>query len=427
MVEMQETAHILRHATRAQPGAARRDRPRHRHLRRPVDRLGGGRAPGARPRAAARRRCSRRTTTSSPTWRRHMPGVGNLHVSAREWQDGGGVPAQDRAGRLRPVVRHPGRAAGRAARRGGGARPGDPRQPGAHGVRPRGASAPRPFRGRPPARPRGSWRSSRARRRPCSRTCARWTSSSLTPLQALALLAELQKRSRSTLLTPPRCALDFRSTDAGRAASPFSQGALGHMSIRGWDPLGDILSLQERMNRLFEEVLAPEPSRPPCPAPQLDARRGRLRDGRLLRRADGARRASTRTTSSWRSTATAWWCADERRSQLPARPDSFHRMERSHGAFARTFTLTHAVDPDRVTAQFRDGLLRIELPRRARRRARKELGVARSLAGSWARSCSRPTSSTRPSWRRRSACSARSASAWRASSCASTSSPRSSR
>ena len=35
-----------RHA--AQPRAARRDRPRHRHLRRPLDRVGGGRAPRAR-------------------------------------------------------------------------------------------------------------------------------------------------------------------------------------------------------------------------------------------------------------------------------------------------------------------------------------------------------------------------------------------
>ena len=47
---------------RAEPGGARRDRARHEHLRRRLDRVGGDRAP-ARQRAAARR-CSRRTTTS---------------------------------------------------------------------------------------------------------------------------------------------------------------------------------------------------------------------------------------------------------------------------------------------------------------------------------------------------------------------------
>ena len=58
----------------------------------------------------------------------------------------------------------------------------------------------------------------------------------------------------------------------------------------------------------------------------------------------------------------------ERRPRLPARPDRFHRMERSHGPFARSFALTQAVDPDDVSAQFRDGLLRIELGKaRARR------------------------------------------------------------
>jgi HSP20 family protein len=51
----------------------------------------------------------------------------------------------------------------------------------------------------------------------------------------------------------------------------------------------------------------------------------------------------------------------ERRAHLPARPDRFHRMERSHGVFVRTFDLSQAVDPEQVVAQFRDGLLRIEL------------------------------------------------------------------
>ena len=54
MVEMTETANILHHATAQQPGDPRRDRPRHLHLRRPLDRLGGRRAP-ARPQGGAPR------------------------------------------------------------------------------------------------------------------------------------------------------------------------------------------------------------------------------------------------------------------------------------------------------------------------------------------------------------------------------------
>jgi HSP20 family protein len=49
--------------------------------------------------------------------------------------------------------------------------------------------------------------------------------------------------------------------------------------------------------------------------------------------------------------------------RLQGRPETFHRMERSYGPFARTFKLTAEVDPDRVAAEFRDGLLRLELLR----------------------------------------------------------------
>ena len=40
-----------------------------------------------------------------------------------------------------------------------------------------------------------------------------------------------------------------------------------------------------------------------------------------------------------------------------------HRMERSYGAFQRTLTLPYQVDPAQVTAQFRDGVLSISVPK----------------------------------------------------------------
>ena len=62
MVEMTETANILHHAHRRQPGDPRRDRPRHRHLRRPLAGLGDRRAPARA--SPARGRSSPPTTTS---------------------------------------------------------------------------------------------------------------------------------------------------------------------------------------------------------------------------------------------------------------------------------------------------------------------------------------------------------------------------
>jgi HSP20 family protein len=42
---------------------------------------------------------------------------------------------------------------------------------------------------------------------------------------------------------------------------------------------------------------------------------------------------------------------------------TLHRLERSYGAFQRTLTIPYRVDPDKVSAQFKDGVLRITLPK----------------------------------------------------------------
>lgn len=53
----------------------------------------------------------------------------------------------------------------------------------------------------------------------------------------------------------------------------------------------------------------------------------------------------------------------QRQPASRSRPDSFHRMERTYGAFSRSFQFPEDVDPDRVTARFKDGLLRVDIPK----------------------------------------------------------------
>ncbi len=43
---------------------------------------------------------------------------------------------------------------------------------------------------------------------------------------------------------------------------------------------------------------------------------------------------------------------------------TFHRVERSHGTFSRSFTLPEDVDPESVVANFKDGLLDIQVAKR---------------------------------------------------------------
>jgi len=142
------------------------------------------------------------------------------------------------------------------------------------------------------------------------------------------------------------------------------------MPLRTWDPLGDLLRLQERLNALLQASMAPgRPDSVPMdaafipPADAWETAEGfvvqidvpgveerdlsvQVADDRLV--VSGLRRA-------------------------PARPASFHCMERCSGAFSRTFVLSERVDAREVRLSLRDGMLRLELAK-VRRRTRGDKG-----------------------------------------------------
>jgi HSP20 family protein len=56
----------------------------------------------------------------------------------------------------------------------------------------------------------------------------------------------------------------------------------------------------------------------------------------------------------------------------PKREDgTWHRQERGHGSFSRTGELPQYVDSDKVTADFKHGVLTITLPKRKEAKARR--------------------------------------------------------
>lgn len=54
----------------------------------------------------------------------------------------------------------------------------------------------------------------------------------------------------------------------------------------------------------------------------------------------------------------------------PVPCEQFHRVERGHGRFQRAFMLPDAIDVDAVTADLKDGLLTVTLPKARGRGAR---------------------------------------------------------
>jgi HSP20 family protein len=65
----------------------------------------------------------------------------------------------------------------------------------------------------------------------------------------------------------------------------------------------------------------------------------------------------------------------ERRRETEERKDSYFYSERSYGAFARIIGLPAEVDASKAVATYKDGLLRISLPKTARAKA-KRIAVA---------------------------------------------------
>ncbi len=53
----------------------------------------------------------------------------------------------------------------------------------------------------------------------------------------------------------------------------------------------------------------------------------------------------------------------ERKSEKEEKGKKFHRIERSYGSFLRSFTLPESVNADKVSAEFKDGVLSVHLPK----------------------------------------------------------------
>ena len=61
----------------------------------------------------------------------------------------------------------------------------------------------------------------------------------------------------------------------------------------------------------------------------------------------------------------------ERRRGDAISEDRYHRIERSYGAFSRSFTLPNTLDGGKIRAEYRDGVLTIVLPLREEARPRQ--------------------------------------------------------
>ncbi|HGY11659.1 MAG TPA: Hsp20/alpha crystallin family protein, partial [Desulfobacterales bacterium] len=53
----------------------------------------------------------------------------------------------------------------------------------------------------------------------------------------------------------------------------------------------------------------------------------------------------------------------ERVEDKEVKNESYFRKERCFGTFSRAFNLQHRVQPDKIKARFKDGVLKVEIPK----------------------------------------------------------------
>lgn len=145
------------------------------------------------------------------------------------------------------------------------------------------------------------------------------------------------------------------------------------MTTRRSDPLADLLNLQEKMNRLFQDSLSAEGldagGLGPAWTPLADAHE--TPEGYVVELEVPGLQWDDLDVQVEGSRLVV---KGERRPAGQGRPERFYRMERTCGPFSRSFTFAEMVDADRVTAQLKDGLLRLELPKARGRGLRRGRG-----------------------------------------------------
>lgn len=54
----------------------------------------------------------------------------------------------------------------------------------------------------------------------------------------------------------------------------------------------------------------------------------------------------------------------ERKFEKDLKEENYHRIERSYGSFARSFALPQGIATDKITADYKNGVLKVTLPKR---------------------------------------------------------------
>jgi HSP20 family protein len=144
------------------------------------------------------------------------------------------------------------------------------------------------------------------------------------------------------------------------------------MQLTRWNPLAEIDQLQQRLNRVFLDPASPVARDesfadfvPAIDVYETDAEFVVTADLPDVKKNDVKVQVQDGMLS----------IEGERQRDKEEKGKRFHRVEREYGRFVRRLVLSTEVDAAKVRAEFKDGVLRVQLPKSAQARP-KQIEVA---------------------------------------------------
>ena len=142
------------------------------------------------------------------------------------------------------------------------------------------------------------------------------------------------------------------------------------MSINRYDPFRDLRTLQQEVNRLFTGNLPrsfdDEGIARGAWSPSVDIYESK--DHIVL---EAELPGMSREDFDLSVENNVITLRGERHFEKKEETDNYHRVERAYGSFLRSFTLPNTVSAEGANADYRNGVLRVTLPKREETKARR--------------------------------------------------------
>jgi len=149
------------------------------------------------------------------------------------------------------------------------------------------------------------------------------------------------------------------------------------MTLVRWEPFHNLVSVQSRMNRIFDEAFRgqPGPSEDDWAlggnwAPAVDIFE---HEDNIVLKAELPGIDPTDVDIHVENNVLS--LRGERKFESEVKREDCHRVERAYGTFSRSFTLPSIVDTAKIKAEYKDGVLQVTLPQKEEAKP-KQISIA---------------------------------------------------